>query len=233
MAPELHLLQKDRRQYLNNPLIGYLNINSVRNKMADLQIIIQNITLDYFVLSETKLDECFPNAQFNLDGYKIRAKRDRDKNGGGLIEFVRRGIIYKRISDFKLSFSECICSELTISKSRWLCFSMHRPPDPSKLSIAFEELSESLSKAILKYQSIIIMGDFNIDQKIKVIGFNKLDEFCDLFNLTNLIKTETCFTKSHKSHIDFFLTNKPLSFQKTHVTETGLNDYHKLISTFF
>ena len=33
-------------------------------------------------------------------------------------------------------------------------------------------------------------------------------------------------------NIDF--KNKgPLSFQKTHVTETGLSDYHKLISTFF
>ena len=72
------------------------------------------------------------------------------------------------------------------------------------------------------------MGDFNTDLKIKGFDFNKLDQFCNLFNLTNLIKTE-----SYKSLIDLFLTNKPLSFQKTHVTETGLSDYHKLISTFF
>ena len=57
--------------------------------------------------------------------------------------FVRRGIICKRISDFELSFSEYICSELTISKSRWLCFRIFRPPDPGNLSIFFEELSES------------------------------------------------------------------------------------------
>ena len=74
VGAELHLLQKDRRQYLNNPLIGYLNIYSVRNKIADLQIFIQNIPLDYLVFSETKLDESFPNAQFNLDGYEIRAR---------------------------------------------------------------------------------------------------------------------------------------------------------------
>ena len=54
-----------------------------------------------------------------------------------------------------------------------------------------------------------------------------------MFNLTNLIKTDTFFTKSHKSLIDLFLTSKPLSFQKTHVTEAGLSDYHKLISAFF
>ena len=210
-----------------------MNKNSVCNKIADLQIFIQNIPLDYLFLSGTKLDESFPNAQFNLDGYEITAGLDRDKNGGGLIVFVRRGIICKRISDFELSFSECICSELPISKSRWLCFSIYRPPDRGNLSIFFEELSESLSnKAIVKYQNIIAMGDFNIDLKIKGFGFNKLDQFCNLFNLTNLIKTDTCFPKSHKSLIDLFSTNKPLSFRKTHVSETGLSDYHKLISIF-
>ena len=39
--------------------------------------------------------------------------------------------------------------------------------------------------------------------------------------------------KNHKSTVDLFLTNKPKSFFKTHATETGLSDYHKLISTFF
>ena len=118
------MLQKDRRQYLKNPLIAYLNINSVRNKIADLQIIIQNILLDYLVLSETKLDESFPNARFKPDGYEIRASQDRDKYGGGLIVFFRSGIICKRINDFELNFLECICSVLTVSKSRWLCFSI-------------------------------------------------------------------------------------------------------------
>ena len=188
VGAEQYLLQKDRRQYLNNPLIGYLNINSVRNKIADLQIFIQNIPLDYLVLSETKLDESFPNASFNLDGYKTRAGRVKDKNGGCLIVFVRRGIICKRVSDVQLSFSECICSEFTITNSRWLCFSIYRPPDPDNRSTFFEGLSELLSKAILKYQNIIIMGDFNIDLKIKGFAFNKRYQFCDLFNLTNSIK---------------------------------------------
>ena len=39
--------------------------------------------------------------------------------------------------------------------------------------------------------------------------------------------------KKYKSLSDLFLTNTPLSFQKTHVSETGLSDYHKLITTLF
>ena len=55
-------------------------------------------------------------------------------------------------------------------------------------------------------------------------GFGKLNEMYDTFNLTNLTNSETCYTKNYKSLIDLFFTNKPLSFQKTHVTETGLSD---------
>ena len=182
---------KWEQNYIYYKRVGYSDINSVRNKIADLHaIFIQNIPLDYLVLSETKLDESFPNASFNLDGYKTRARRVKDKNGCCLTVFVKRGIICKRVSDVQLSFSECICSEFTISNSRWLCFSIYRPPDPGNRSIFFKELSELLSKAILKYQNVIIMGDFNIDLKIKGFAFNKLYQFCNLFNLTNSIKKQ-------------------------------------------
>ena len=77
------------------------------------------------------------------------------------------------------------------------------------------------------------MGDFNIDINTAGMNVDKIVEFCNLFDLINLIKTETCCTKNHKSTIDLFLTNRPLSFQKSRTTETGISDYHKLISTFF
>ena len=78
-----------------------------------------------------------------------------------------------------------------------------------------------------------VMGDFNIDlNKTDCIGFGKLEEFCDNFNLTNIVKRNTCFTKNNKSTIDLLLTNKPMSFQMTNTTETGLSDCQRLISSF-
>ena len=78
-----------------------------------------------------------------------------------------------------------------------------------------------------------VMGDFNIDlNKTDCIGFGKLEEFCDNFNLTNTIKRNTCFTKNNKSKTDLLLTNKAMSFQLTNTTETGVSDCHKLISSF-
>ena len=43
------------------------------------------------------------------------------------------------------------------------------------------------------------MDDFNVGVRSKSLGYDKLGEFCDLFNLTNLIKSESCFTDIHKS----------------------------------
>ena len=56
-------------------MIGYLNINSLQNKLTDLRVILKYLSLNYFVLSETKLNESFANAQFTLDGYEIRTGR--------------------------------------------------------------------------------------------------------------------------------------------------------------
>ena len=56
------------------------------------------------------------------------------------------------------------------------------------------------------------MGDFNIDiAKQNCSGFDKLEELCDTFNLTNLTKSETFYTINHKSIIHLFFTKKPLS----------------------
>ena len=58
------------------------------------------------------------------------------------------------------------------------------------------------------------MGDFKIDFKNRGAGFYKLNEMCDTFILTNLIKSETCYTKNHKSLIDLFFTKNTFVFSK-------------------
>ena len=97
----------------------------------------------------------------------------------------------------------------------------------------FQDLTDSLSRAINSYGNIILWGDFNITiKKENSITYNQLEEFCDTFNLTNLVKSKTCFVNKHKSTIDLILINNLRSFQITNVTETGVSDCHKLITTF-
>ena len=65
------------------------------------------------------------------------------------------------------------------------------------------------------HQYKLVNIDFNIDVKNKGLGYGKLDFFCDLFNLKNLIHSETYLMKNHKPTVDLFLTCKLKSFFKS------------------
>ena len=65
------------------PDIGHLPIDSVRNKFSSLQQTVLSRT-DIIPLSETKIDDSFPDSQFFAEGFKMYRK-DRTKTGGGLL----------------------------------------------------------------------------------------------------------------------------------------------------
>ena len=67
-------------KFLHNSLIAYLNIKRLSSKVTDLRGILKDLLLDYLVISETKLDKSFPNDQLKLNGYEVRARRDRHKH---------------------------------------------------------------------------------------------------------------------------------------------------------
>ena len=57
-------------------------------------------------------------------------------------------------------------------------------------------------------------------------------DFCDVYNLKNLIKVPTCFKNPERpTSIDVMLTNSYRSFQNSCAIETGLSDFHKMIVT--
>ena len=58
------------------------------------------------------------------------------------------------------------------------------PPNHNNLSTFFGEMTLLLNKAALKFEKFIVMCDFNIDVRP---GKDKLDEFCNLFDLINLV----------------------------------------------
>ena len=110
--------------------------------------------------------------------------KTQGREGGALIEFVKKGLMCKKLKIFEPRKSECICSEITMSKKKWLCFSIYRPSSHDNLELFFDKLTRSLSKASESYENFIVIGGFNIDVINKVTECDKLDVFCDLFNLT-------------------------------------------------
>ena len=76
------------------------------------------------------------------------------------------------------------------------------------------------------------MGDLNIDSSVSQDqGINAFHDFCDVFDLSNLIKGKTCMTKKHSSSIDVILTNKKQLFKNIGTIETGVSDFYKMALT--
>ena len=77
------------------------------------------------MISETKLDETFPEGQFLMDGFTPPYRMDRNVNGGGIALYVREDAPYKQIS-FKNDDKdiEHFFVEITFAK-KWLISCSH------------------------------------------------------------------------------------------------------------
>ena len=93
--------------------------------------------------------------------------------------------------------------------------------------VSFWIIQVPLESSISKLRKLLFMGDLNVE------GHNGfLKEFCDLYNLKNLIKVPTCFKNpDFPTSIDVMFTTSYRSFHNSCAIETGLSDFHKMIVT--
>ena len=215
---------------INRLIFGQININSIRNKINELKLLIIS-NLDILVVIETKLDDTFPLDQFAIDGFGPPYRLDRDKNGGGIMVYVRDDLASKEIKFQQLNTTareiEGIFIEINLRKSKWLLFAGYNNKK-SNIGCYLNKLGPTLDNLLSKYENLLVIGDFNSE-----IKETSMSEFCDIYNLNNLIKEHTCFKNPvNPTSIDLMLTNRPKSFQNSQTIETGLSDHHKMTISF-
>ena len=66
----------------------HLNVNSIRYKFADVSCILYENLADILILSETKLDDSFPDSQFCVNDFALY-REDRNGKGGGVLIYIR------------------------------------------------------------------------------------------------------------------------------------------------
>ena len=87
----INFLNTLRIENINRLIIGHININSIRNKFELLKEQIQG-KIDILMVSETKLDNSYPTNQFMIEGFGTPYRLDRNKNGGGIMLYIRDDI---------------------------------------------------------------------------------------------------------------------------------------------
>ena len=208
------------------PVIVHLNINSISSKFEPLLTLIKD-TVDLLVVTESKLDDTFPPDQFQIEGFSRPIRLDRNRNGGGIIIFVREGLTCKELKPRKLYPNiESTFLEIRIRQCKWLVVVGYNP-QKEKIANFLDQLSIELDSHLPNYENLLMLGDWN-----SAVTEKEMAEFCEMYQLDNLIKEPTCFKSlENPSSIDLMLTNKKNSFQNSMAIETGLSDFHKMTVT--
>ena len=84
-------LKDIRISNMNKLIFGHLNINSLRNKFDLFSEQVKG-SIDILMVSETKLGDSFPEAQFLIEGCHSPIGFDRNINGGRIKLYVREDI---------------------------------------------------------------------------------------------------------------------------------------------
>ena len=114
------ILNEIRMKFVKNVIIGHLNINALANKSDALNLIIRD-KLDILVLCETKLDASFIERQFFLTGFKKPYRLDRNKDGGGVMVYVRDDIPSVELKKHTFSIKmEAIFVKINLRKYKFL-----------------------------------------------------------------------------------------------------------------
>ena len=111
---------------LCDPSFAYINVNSIRNKHAELVPIFDS-NIDILTIAGTKLDCSFPTAQFLVDGYKEPVRKDRSKHGGELLVYVKEDIPSCQLTDHPpvSDLLDLVDIELNFRKQKWLLLSIY------------------------------------------------------------------------------------------------------------
>ena len=149
-----------------------------------------------------------------------------NKEGGGIIIYIRSDIPCKILKCQLPNDVEGLFRELNLRKNKWVLFAGYTP----KKECIFHfigNIGSSLDKFIETFDNLLLIVDFNSE----VEGVD-MKEFCETYNLVNLIKDLTYFKSvRHPTSIDVILTNKNNCCYNSCSIETGLSDHHKMTVT--
>ena len=201
-----------RAENFDNIIVGTLNINSISPKYDEFKSIVSGY-FDVIIVTETKLDDSFPKAQFCIDGFSIPYRLDRNRNGGGLMIYVRDDIPSKMLTKHNLPEDiEAAFIELNFRKCKWLLCATYRAPSQNH-NYFFDNIDKCLDM-YSTYERVILASDLK-----------SFDTFLYQHELTSINRNPTCYKNPNNP--------SPKSFFKTEAAFKELSDFYKLVLSVF
>ena len=64
--------------------------------------------IDILMITETKLDDSFQVSQFEIDGFSTPFRLNRNKNGGGILLYIRSYIVASKLNNSQMTWKHSL-----------------------------------------------------------------------------------------------------------------------------
>ncbi len=133
-----------------------MNARSIVNKVTDLHSLLTTDRPHVVAITETHLDANILDTELVDNSYSV-VRRDRNRQGGGVMIITSNKLPTKRRCDLESSTLEILWVEITLYPKFVLLGLLYRPPSSKD---NFEELHNTLNR--LSSKRVILCGDFTI-----------------------------------------------------------------------
>ena len=108
--------------------------------------------IDFFMVTETKLDDSFPAPQFNIEGFSMPFRLDWNKNGSDIILYIRSYTIASKLTSFTFpNDTESFFIEINLKDNKWLICCSYNPNRPF-VSNHLDHITKRLNTYSKKYK---------------------------------------------------------------------------------
>ena len=212
-------------------LLGWLNVQSLRNKTVTVDKTITEQSLDVVSLTETWHTDS-TDASLRLatpEGYAVVDVRRRSgRQGGGVAIIYRKHLPCSILPMPSCSTMEIIAVKLTTSDGPVIIVNIYRPGSDRPTALFFEELAAVLETFVLNPCPVVVGGDLNVhvQDDTDVYG-RRFNDLIASFDMTQHVRGPT-----HRAGhtLDLVLTFSALRLQSVSVEPAGAISDHALVT---
>ena len=194
-----------------------VNCQSVRNKVAELETIIDRYEPDIIIGNESWLHSGISSNEISSDSYSMFRKDRYTDRHGGVFQAVRKDILVTECSEFdtdcEIVWTQC---QIKNRKSKSIFFASYYRPNMSDM-VSLDQLNNSLFKLSDKLNNhhVIVAGDFNAPninwkdyapEKASVYS-DRLLEIVNEHGLNQMVKEPTRSQGDTHNILDMVFTN--------------------------
>ena len=190
--------------------VGFLNVCSVRRKVAEVQTFISTRGIHVLAIAETWWTPDVSDQELSIPHFKLYRRDRPDQQVGGVAVYGHESLAVRQRADLECELEMLWLDILAPGRHGTLLACCYRPPNSS--AAYWTALDQNIEETVQGcQQSTVLLGDFNVDFSNPTSpSASALYNILSHYNLCNYVTSPTRVTATSSTMLDLFLSSSPL-----------------------